>query len=324
MPTLIYFADPSNGRLGRGATIRLGSGEPCSVSIARTGVRVKKSRLGWFGPLLYNETNLYKVAQTAEALDRQFPANLLPPGLTDPVLRAFANAIFHCSSSAEVAVILNRATSAALTEAGSTPGSPIVIHAAHSIEGIPREYAALRALFGEAKRNWNLIDRRVINTDDGRTLERFVVSTSGHRKEVYFDITSWMSGNTTRAAKDALDQLVARHDRIVKVLIPKEEFFTLQGVLLRLTEAQLAQLGVSLGERKELLDPLVDTALQWKAYELIPAHVSVSMLVSGWRKIVVLLGSLEPNTLLQEEEYKNLKVIISGTISQARMPPSEQ
>jgi hypothetical protein len=61
-------------------------------------------------------------------------------------------------------------------EAGSTPDIPIVIHAANSIEGIPREYAALRALFGEPTRDWKLINRRVLSTQNGRTLERFVVS----------------------------------------------------------------------------------------------------------------------------------------------------
>lgn len=108
MPRLLHFADPSKRRPGRGATIRLDSGEPCTISIARSGVRVKKSRFGvYFGPLLYNEGNLHKVALTAEALSRQFPTSLLPPGFTDPVLRAFANAIFHCSSCAEVAITLN-------------------------------------------------------------------------------------------------------------------------------------------------------------------------------------------------------------------------
>jgi hypothetical protein len=36
--------------------------------------------------------------------------NVLPPGFTDPVLCAFTNAILHCSSSAEVCLVLNDAT----------------------------------------------------------------------------------------------------------------------------------------------------------------------------------------------------------------------
>jgi hypothetical protein len=68
---------------------------------------VKKSRFGLFGPVLYNEKNLYRAAATAKALSERFTRNLLPPGFTDPVLSAFANAIFHRSTCAEVAVTLN-------------------------------------------------------------------------------------------------------------------------------------------------------------------------------------------------------------------------
>jgi hypothetical protein len=110
MATVPHFADVSNRRPGRGATIRLDSGEPCLVSIARTGVRVRKSRLGFFGPILYNEKNVYQAALTAQALDMLFPDRLLPPGFVDSVLSAFANAIMHCATCAEVAITLNRAT----------------------------------------------------------------------------------------------------------------------------------------------------------------------------------------------------------------------
>jgi hypothetical protein len=204
------------------------------------------------------------------------------------------------------------------TEAGSTPDTAIFIPAANSIEGIPREYAALRALFGESNRDWKLLNRSVINTNNGRMLDKFVLSASNRRREVYFDITSWMSGNTTRRAKDAPDRVIAPHERNVEILLPKAEFFTLHVVVLRLTEAQLGQLGISLKERKELLDPLVDIALQWKEYSLIPEHVGVTMLISRWSKILGLLTLLEPTTLLQEEEYENLKAIIGGTMRQAR------
>ena len=71
---------------------------------------MKKSRFGWLGPILYHEKNLYKAASTAIALNVLFPDNLLPTGFTDPALRAFANAVLHCSTCAEVAIILNEAT----------------------------------------------------------------------------------------------------------------------------------------------------------------------------------------------------------------------
>jgi hypothetical protein len=109
MPKVLFFSDPSNGRPGLGATIRLDSGEPCVMSIAPGWVRVKKSRTGLFGPTLYNVRDVHKTAETAKALTFLFPDSLLPPGFTDPVLSAFANAILHCATCGEVAIILNGA-----------------------------------------------------------------------------------------------------------------------------------------------------------------------------------------------------------------------
>lgn len=109
MPKVLFFSDPSNGRPGLGATIRLDSGEPCLMSIAPGWVRVKKSRTGLFGPTLYNERNVDKTGKTAKALTFLYPNSLLPPGFTDPVLCAFANAILHCSTCGEVAIVLNEA-----------------------------------------------------------------------------------------------------------------------------------------------------------------------------------------------------------------------
>jgi hypothetical protein len=93
------------------------------LSIAQVSVRVKKSRLGFMGPILYEEKNLYKAAQTAMALDYLFPESLLPPnGFNDPVLRAFTNAILHCSSCAQVTVTLNEAVQKAEKLAGRPLG----------------------------------------------------------------------------------------------------------------------------------------------------------------------------------------------------------
>jgi hypothetical protein len=91
--------------------MRLDSGEPCLISVAQTGVRVKKSRFGFFGALLYNETNVYQAARTGIALDELFPTDRLPVTIKSPVLRAFANAAWHCATAAEVAITLNRALS---------------------------------------------------------------------------------------------------------------------------------------------------------------------------------------------------------------------
>jgi hypothetical protein len=89
--------------------MRLDSGEPCLVSLAQAGVLVKKFRFGWLGAVLYNEKNVYRAAKTGMALDRQFRTNLLPVQIKNPVLRAFANAAWHCPTAAAVARVLNNA-----------------------------------------------------------------------------------------------------------------------------------------------------------------------------------------------------------------------
>lgn len=94
--------------------------------------------------------------------------------------------------------------SEAPAKGGTTPDSAIRIHAANSIEGIPKEYAVLKAMFGVPNQDWKLIGRSVLDTDaDGRRLERFIISAAGNRREIYFDVTEWFKGNTSKEAKAA-------------------------------------------------------------------------------------------------------------------------
>jgi hypothetical protein len=65
----------------------------------------------FFGPKLYNESSVYKNAQTARALSMLFPKQAPPLRFANPVLAAFSNAIWHCSSAAEVCIVLNEAAS---------------------------------------------------------------------------------------------------------------------------------------------------------------------------------------------------------------------
>jgi hypothetical protein len=44
---------------------------------------------------------------------------------------------------------------------GTTPESAIRIHAANSLEGIPKEYAILKAMFGSKNQDWKLIERQL-------------------------------------------------------------------------------------------------------------------------------------------------------------------
>jgi hypothetical protein len=115
MPKLIR----SSERLGCGATIELDSGEVVYVSIAQVGVLVRKWEMhggfikstlsNFFGPKLYNESSVYKNARTAQALATLYPDQAAALPFDNPVLAAFANAIWHCASAAEVCAVLNEA-----------------------------------------------------------------------------------------------------------------------------------------------------------------------------------------------------------------------
>jgi hypothetical protein len=115
MPTLLRSSETA----GCGATIQLDSAEVVFVSIAQTGVLVRLIDLrggiirnlmsNWLGPTLYNEKVVFKNARTAEALSIRFPEVTPSLCFNNPVLTAFANAIWHCSSAAEVSIVLNDA-----------------------------------------------------------------------------------------------------------------------------------------------------------------------------------------------------------------------
>jgi hypothetical protein len=113
---ILFFADSLTQ--GCGATVRLETGEPCMLSLAQSGVRVKKSQFGLFGPVLYNEKNAYINAQRTGALAYLFPFKRFPDEILNPNLRAFLNAILHCHSAAEVCLTLNEAIQRAERKAG--------------------------------------------------------------------------------------------------------------------------------------------------------------------------------------------------------------
>lgn len=111
MPEILHFSET----VGCGLTVRLDSGEPCLLSVAQSGVLVKKSRFGLLGAILYNEKNTYLAAKTAMALAAIYPQRL-PLEIVNPVLSAFGNAIWQCSTAAEVARTLNEAVRTAQLE----------------------------------------------------------------------------------------------------------------------------------------------------------------------------------------------------------------
>jgi hypothetical protein len=115
MPKLLRSSETA----GCGATIELDNGDVGYVSIAQTGVLVRKWDMNggliksllsnFFGPELYNESSVYKNAQTAQALSLIYPEQASPLTFKNPVLAAFSNAIWHCSSAPEVCTVLNEA-----------------------------------------------------------------------------------------------------------------------------------------------------------------------------------------------------------------------
>ena len=105
MTKLTGFMD--NDGKGLWANIRMDNGDPCWIGIAKTGITVKKSRIGLFGAKLYEEKNLFLAARKAAGLGEQFPNDLTPPEMRNPVLKSLVNAVLHCRTIVEVTKVLN-------------------------------------------------------------------------------------------------------------------------------------------------------------------------------------------------------------------------
>jgi hypothetical protein len=111
MPKLLRSSETT------GATIELDSGEAVHVSIAQDGVLVrcwsggffKTLMTGLFGRNLYSEASTDKNAKIARALSTMFPDQAAELQFKNPMLAAFANAIWHCGSVVKVRGILEDA-----------------------------------------------------------------------------------------------------------------------------------------------------------------------------------------------------------------------
>ena len=103
MTKLHNFKDGANGCF---ANVRMDNDDPCFISVAQSGVLVKKSKLGILGAKLYEESNVYTAAKNAERLHAKYP-DRTPTDMTNPVLKAFTNTALNCSSLAELTNVLN-------------------------------------------------------------------------------------------------------------------------------------------------------------------------------------------------------------------------
>jgi hypothetical protein len=204
---------------------------------------------------------------------------------------------------------------------GATPENAIRIHAANSVEGISKQYAILEAMFGTQNLDWKFIERSLIHADDGRKLDRFIISARDKMKEsyfdineIYFDITEWVSKNTSREVQMMFEKIIAQNDKPFTITFQKEELVTLQIGMIHLTEAELNLLGLSPTDHDSMLDPLINALKPWygKEYVNLPERIDVTTPISVWMKIMGLLASWQPASLLQEEELANLKATIGG------------
>ena len=91
------------------ANIRMDNGDPIYISVAQSGVIVKKSRLGILGPKLFTSSDVYHAAKTAEQLHCKIDDDIMPVNCTiqNVVLKSFVKACLSCTTTAELCILLN-------------------------------------------------------------------------------------------------------------------------------------------------------------------------------------------------------------------------
>ena len=102
MTTLKDFTDDG---ISCCASVRMDNDDPCWISVASSGVLVKKSKMGLFGEKLYTSQQPGKLVVI---LMKNYQNSLTPPEMTNPVLQQITNAVLHCSTIDEVKRILNQ------------------------------------------------------------------------------------------------------------------------------------------------------------------------------------------------------------------------
>lgn len=104
MPTVVRFGD---SKLECWSRVNFENGDPIYISIARSGIIVKRSRMGLFGPLLYSEKNIYNISETAQYLDMLITKYTTPDNMTNPILKAFTQTALDSLSIAKFTITMN-------------------------------------------------------------------------------------------------------------------------------------------------------------------------------------------------------------------------
>lgn len=91
------------------ANVRMANNDPVWISVAQTGVVIKKSRLGLFGPKLFVSRDLSQLASVCMALEDELIDTALPSDcdLTHPVLSLFVKACLNCDSVSEFCAFMS-------------------------------------------------------------------------------------------------------------------------------------------------------------------------------------------------------------------------
>ena len=93
------------------ANIRMENGDPVFISIAQSGVIIKKSLFGLFGPKLFVSKDVYEAATTARKLDEMLNDDILPKGfhVNNVVLKSYVKACMKCKTVGEITLLINEA-----------------------------------------------------------------------------------------------------------------------------------------------------------------------------------------------------------------------
>lgn len=90
------------------ANLTMASGEPCLISVAQSGVLIKRSKVGIFGAILYDEKVIHRCVEMANKLGATYPKQIVPHEMHDPLLTCFVNAVLNCQSCTDVSLMFTK------------------------------------------------------------------------------------------------------------------------------------------------------------------------------------------------------------------------